>query len=215
NSLTRKKKTNEKGTEFWRWKRILEKIVFINAQQLMVWSKPISYHTNSRASLRSFYYNQSMIKRRRRLELSCRKGFHRLAAYEKKSSGAKRLIMFVGDRGHGFGSRIKRHGRFGGFWKQQQHGGYTPTLITNEHNTSQTCIFCFHKLSHSTMCRDQVSAFAIGLAGLGCLLFEITFPCFDPNPTTAKQFNNLALYFCTENRYWARLSMKAILFEGK
>ncbi|KAI8642803.1 hypothetical protein BD408DRAFT_415963, partial [Parasitella parasitica] len=48
-----------------------------------------------------------------------------------------------------------------------------------------------------TMCRDQVSALAIGLAGLGCLLFRVTFPCFDPNPTTAKriQFNNLALSF--------------------
>ncbi|KAI8643815.1 hypothetical protein BD408DRAFT_384896 [Parasitella parasitica] len=132
--------------------------------------------------------------------------------------------MFVGDRGHGFGSRIKGHRQFGGFWKQQRHSRYTPTLITNEHNTSQTCVFCFHKLSHpvaalngkiqrtagsflflnpecpnafKTMCRDQVPALAIGLADFGCLLFGVTFPCFDPNPTTAKriQFNNLALSF--------------------
>ncbi|KAI8638003.1 hypothetical protein BD408DRAFT_423664 [Parasitella parasitica] len=89
---------------------------------------------------------------------------------------------------------------------------------TGLHNTSQTCVFCFHKLCHpvvalnskmqrtagsflclnpecpnafKTMCRDQVSALAIGLAGLGCLLFGGVFPCFDPNPTTAKriQFN--------------------------
>ncbi|KAI8642075.1 hypothetical protein BD408DRAFT_188651 [Parasitella parasitica] len=35
------------------------------------------------------------------------------------------------------------------------------------------------------------------VTGLGCLLFGVTFPCFDPNPTTAKriQFNNLALSF--------------------
>ncbi|KAI8641969.1 hypothetical protein BD408DRAFT_483137 [Parasitella parasitica] len=106
--------------------------------------------------------------------------------------------MFVGDRGHGFGSRIKGHRQFDGFWKQQRHGRYTPTLITSEPNKSQTCAFCFHKLFHpvaalngkiqqtagsflclnpecpnafKTMCRDQVSALAIGLAGLGCLLF--------------------------------------------
>ncbi|KAI8639205.1 hypothetical protein BD408DRAFT_446149 [Parasitella parasitica] len=118
--------------------------------------------------------------------------------------------MFVGDRGHGFGSRIKGHRQFDGFWKQQRHGRYT-----------QTCVFCFHKLSHpvaalngkiqrtgcsflclnpecpnafKTMCRDQVSALAIGLAGLGCLLFGVTFPCFDPNPATAKR-TNLALSF--------------------
>ncbi|KAI8646635.1 hypothetical protein BD408DRAFT_409999 [Parasitella parasitica] len=132
--------------------------------------------------------------------------------------------MFVGDRGHGFGSRIKGHRRFGGFWKQQRHGRYAPTLIPNEHNTSQTCVFCFHKLFHpvaapngkiqrtagsflclnpkfpnafKTVCRDQVSALGIGLVGLGCLLFGVTFLCFNPNPTTAKrtQFNNLALSF--------------------
>ncbi|KAI8638622.1 hypothetical protein BD408DRAFT_422702 [Parasitella parasitica] len=43
------------------------------------------------------------------------------------------------------------------------------------------------------------------------------FPYFDPNPTTAKrtQFSNLALSIFTENRYWVRLSMEAILFESK
>ncbi|CAO3610826.1 unnamed protein product [Mucor fragilis] len=28
--------------------------------------------------------------------------------------------------------------------------GYTPTIITNEYNSSQTCVFCFEKLSHPT-----------------------------------------------------------------
>ncbi|CEP15019.1 hypothetical protein [Parasitella parasitica] len=34
--------------------------------------------------------------------------------------------------------------------------------------------------AYKVMYCDQVSALAIGLAGLGCLLFELTFPCFDP-----------------------------------
>ncbi|KAI8636568.1 hypothetical protein BD408DRAFT_425961 [Parasitella parasitica] len=42
-----------------------------------------------------------MAKRRRRLELSYKKDSDRLAAYERKrkSSGAEKRIMFVGDRG--------------------------------------------------------------------------------------------------------------------
>ncbi|KAI8643846.1 hypothetical protein BD408DRAFT_139512 [Parasitella parasitica] len=36
------------------------------------------------------------------------------------------------------------------------------------------------------MCCDQVPALAIGLADFGCLLFGVTFPCFDPNPTTCQ-----------------------------
>ncbi|KAI8639767.1 hypothetical protein BD408DRAFT_420874 [Parasitella parasitica] len=66
------------------------------------------------------------------------------------------------------------------------------------------------------MCRDQVSALAIGLTGVGCLLFGVTFPCFDPNPTTAKrtQFNNLALSFFVQKTdtglafRWRQYSLK-------
>ncbi|KAI8644772.1 hypothetical protein BD408DRAFT_412869 [Parasitella parasitica] len=42
----------------------------------------------------------------------------------------------------------------------------------------------------------------LALLILIAFLFRITFPCFDPNLTT-------------ENRYWARLSVEAILFEGE
>ncbi|KAI8641093.1 hypothetical protein BD408DRAFT_223391 [Parasitella parasitica] len=69
-----------------------------------------------------------MTKRRKRLELSYRKGSDRLAAYERKSSGAKKPIMFVGDRGYGFSSRIKGHKRFCGFWKQPKSFSIFKTL---------------------------------------------------------------------------------------
>ncbi|GAN04341.1 hypothetical protein MAM1_0061c03801 [Mucor ambiguus] len=51
------------------------------------------------------------------------------------------------DRGYGINSRIKGHLRCGGTWKAKIHGRYCPVLITNEHNTIQTCMFCFSKTS--------------------------------------------------------------------
>ncbi|KAI7893824.1 uncharacterized protein EV154DRAFT_460263 [Mucor mucedo] len=56
--------------------------------------------------------------------------------------------MFVGDRGHGFNSTIKGYLRYGGHWKPKIHSRYTSVCITNEHNTSQTCLFRFSKTSH-------------------------------------------------------------------
>ncbi|KAI8355717.1 hypothetical protein BD560DRAFT_426601 [Blakeslea trispora] len=56
--------------------------------------------------------------------------------------------MFVGDRGYGIGSSIRGHVRLGGSWKPKKHSLYTSVCITNEHNTSQVCVFCFEKTSH-------------------------------------------------------------------
>ncbi|KAI8071170.1 uncharacterized protein B0P05DRAFT_474001 [Gilbertella persicaria] len=46
--------------------------------------------------------------------------------------------MMIGDWGMGVGSRIKRHSRYGGTWKQDVHAHYTNVCITNENNASQT-----------------------------------------------------------------------------
>ncbi|KAI9482747.1 MAG: hypothetical protein EXX96DRAFT_453159, partial [Benjaminiella poitrasii] len=56
--------------------------------------------------------------------------------------------MFVGDRGLGIGSRLKGHLKYGGNWKPVKNSLFTPVLVTNEHNSSQTCLFCYKKLSH-------------------------------------------------------------------
>ncbi|KAI8085638.1 hypothetical protein BDF21DRAFT_241711 [Thamnidium elegans] len=56
--------------------------------------------------------------------------------------------MMIGDRGTGVGSRIKGHLHYGGKWKHDIHGKYTPVCIANENNTSQTCAYCYNKLSH-------------------------------------------------------------------
>ncbi|KAI8878913.1 hypothetical protein K501DRAFT_194759 [Backusella circina FSU 941] len=54
----------------------------------------------------------------------------------------------IGDRGTGVGSTISRHNRYGGTWKVKIHGRYTASCITNEHNSSQTCVYCFKKVVH-------------------------------------------------------------------
>ncbi|EPB84317.1 hypothetical protein HMPREF1544_08912 [Mucor circinelloides 1006PhL] len=48
-----------------------------------------------------------------------------------------------------------------------------------------------------SLCRDQVSALAIGLAGLAQLLFGVTLPCFDEktNHQSRCTFNDLVLSF--------------------
>ncbi|KAI7881515.1 uncharacterized protein EV154DRAFT_41982 [Mucor mucedo] len=113
--------------------------------------------------------------------------------------------MSVGNRNYGTRSSIKRDMRHGGQCR------YTSVCVTNEYNTSQTCVFCFSKTNHpyriirkngnsviqtingtSSECvsvlnahshkkRDTVSALAIGLTCVANLLFYTTFPSFHPN----------------------------------
>ncbi|KAG2205158.1 hypothetical protein INT46_003467 [Mucor plumbeus] len=162
-----------------------------------------------------FYFSNANAKRRRRLELTKSRYYHKLAAQERAFTQSKAPIMFIGDRGHGVRSIIKDYQQFGGHWKEKIHGRYTSSLITNEHNSSQTfardkvikinneSFICLNNKCHNkyvVMSRDKLSALAIGLAGIAQLLFGGTFLCF--NHQSAKeqelQFNNLALAFCTE-----------------
>lgn len=122
----------------------------------------------------------------RRPELSTTMHHDQVAASETQSSDHKKSIMFIGDRGCGVGSPIKGHQQFGSTWKQKLHGRYTPALVINEYNFSQTCcLFCFQSFpipwlqsatrskprtgllfvrmlnapsTYTVVCRDQVSA---------------------------------------------------------
>ncbi|KAI9251157.1 hypothetical protein EDC94DRAFT_526688, partial [Helicostylum pulchrum] len=49
---------------------------------------------------------------------------------------------------YGVGSAIKGHPKYGGVWKPKIHSSYTSVCETNEHNTSQTCVFCFKKTTY-------------------------------------------------------------------
>ncbi|KAG1124605.1 hypothetical protein G6F42_009473 [Rhizopus arrhizus] len=235
-SLVSKKKRTAAGHQVMETEELLSGCSIHQSTTAEELDRNYQVHEQCRNSVRSFYYSNNQCKRRRHLELSKRRARDRIAAAERKASGfkegGKALVMFVGDRGHGVGSRIKGHQRFGGTWKQEIHGRYTPTVITNEYNSSQTCLFCFRKLSHplktigdevktingsfvcindkcpnafKVVCRDQVSALAIGLAGLASILFGVTFPCFDQQPSRLKrqQFNDLALSFLEQKQQQA------------
>lgn len=106
-------------------------------------------HTDSKKDLREFYFSNAMVKGKRRSELQLRRTKDLICSNERRFvAGKSKPIMFVGDRGYGIGSSIKGHLRYGGMWKPDIHSRYTSVGITNEHNTSQTCLFCFQKLSH-------------------------------------------------------------------
>jgi hypothetical protein len=62
---------------------------------------------------------------------------------------------------------------------------------------------CLNDKCHSkyvVMSREKLYALAIDLAGIAQLLFGVTSPCFDHQPTNEKElrFNKLALAFCTK-----------------
>ncbi|KAI8376814.1 hypothetical protein BD560DRAFT_453707 [Blakeslea trispora] len=110
--------------------------------------------------------------------------------------------MFVGDRGYGIGSSIRGHVRLGGSWKPNKHSLYTSVCITNKHNTSQVCVFCFEKIKSlktingTSICsnkacvlnlvkkshkpRDSLSALAIGISGASRLIGKGTLDVFNP-----------------------------------
>lgn len=173
--------------------------------------------TQHRDLLRSFYYSESVNRRKRRqvkrrkryLDIICSDEREFINGGRDKEKGA--VVLFVGDRGYATGSRIKGFLRYGGKWKPFLHARYTTTLITNEHNTSQTCVYCFQKTMHPTsmtngklktikgtsvrtnphcvlvkkrmshQSRDAVSSLAIGITGLHAAVFGSPLGPFNHN----------------------------------
>ncbi|KAL0095657.1 hypothetical protein F4703DRAFT_1789314 [Phycomyces blakesleeanus] len=111
---------------------------------------------DQRRSLRDFYNSPKIINKKRHVEIQqhryrhhlCRRERLELKHSENKLSSKKPLILFIGDRGTGTGSRIKGFRKYGGKWKQNINGEAVNVCITNECNTSQTCIFCFSPLTN-------------------------------------------------------------------
>lgn len=124
---------------------------FVHAKNVQEIDNMYNVYLQHRDQLRNFYYSTSRTKKKRTYELQRRKYIDNLCSMERKYAAFDKKtnpIMFIGDRGYGFGSPIKGHLRCGGHWKPIVHSRYTSICITNEHNTSQTCLFCFSKTSH-------------------------------------------------------------------
>jgi hypothetical protein len=106
----------------------------------------------TRDKSRGLYYSHAHMKMKKNYEHQKQKAVDIMCSFERKSIEApfNSPTMFIGDRGHCVGSRLKGHLKYGGHWKERKnHGRNTHVFITDEYNTSQTCVFCFQKLQHS------------------------------------------------------------------
>lgn len=149
--IIRNKKKSIVGQEVQKLEIDLSKVDILSAQTTADIDCWYDKQKSSRGLSRDFYYSPKQMKRSRTYELQKQKYIDRLCSKEREyvsSSENTTPIMFVGDRGYGIGSAIKGHSRQGGVWKPRKHSLYTSVCITNEHNTSQTCLFCFEKLFH-------------------------------------------------------------------
>lgn len=80
--------------------------------------------------------------RKRYSDILCKDERAFIDAVPAKEKGV--VVLFVSDGGYSsIDSRIKGFDSYGGKWKPPLHAQYTTTLITNEHNTPQACVYCF------------------------------------------------------------------------
>lgn len=114
----------------------------------------VAIHQEKRACknvFRNFYYSNKQVSISKSVMFLNKRYRDRLCSKERRYAQGdekKHLIMMIGDRGFGYGSRIKGFRRYGGKWKPQLHGKNTTVCITNEHKTSQTCVYCFSPIVH-------------------------------------------------------------------
>lgn len=139
-------------------------------------------------------------------------------------------MQFVGDRGTGVGSRTKGFRRYGGMWLERLRSYQNKVYITNEHNTSQLCIYCFEMSCHpkcskqkitkgALQCvnpacesvkagraiksRDALTPLSIGLSSLSYCLLGVTMPHFSKDKISrfdTEKFKNLSLTFVKEEQ---------------
>ncbi|KAG1174754.1 hypothetical protein G6F71_004662 [Rhizopus microsporus] len=111
---------------------------------------------DNRTQMRAFYCSAKSINQQRHIEVQkarychqlCRKERLKLMHTAENDDKSKKLLMFVGDRGTGVGSRVKGFMRYGGKWKENMHAEAINVCVTNENKKSQICVFCFKKLAH-------------------------------------------------------------------
>lgn len=150
-NLEREKKKDSNGLEILSIESTMAKnsiYDLASAQQVDDWKKNMESNV---IELRKFYYSSKRMKKKRTKELKKKKYVDRLCSEERYFVSPvkdRKRVMFVGDRGLAVGSRLKGFLRYGGLWKPKQHSRYAAVCVTNEHNTSQTCVFCFKKLMH-------------------------------------------------------------------
>ncbi|KAL4206359.1 hypothetical protein AB4K20DRAFT_1773551, partial [Rhizopus microsporus] len=148
-NLQRAKNSTEKGQQSTEIEASLSQLDMSRTRDV---NEMYNMYLEHRDISREFYFSPQRAKQKRSYKLQKRRYIDRLCSAERQYAVSDvkgvRPIMFVGDRGLSIGSRIKGFMRCGGHWKPKKHSLYATVCITNEHNTSQTCIYCFNKLPH-------------------------------------------------------------------
>lgn len=169
----------------------------------------------ARKTLRAFYWSPKRVNEKRTAELWDSNIKDKIASTEREfvsaaASDTKKVlpILCIGNQGTCVGSPIKGYARRGGKWLLRRHGRYTTVAWTNEHRTSQTCVFCFEQVIRPTsdkgkvcngtsLCinpqclafkqgraaqgRDKEAAMAIALAGMSAMLNGKVIAPFNPH----------------------------------
>ncbi|KAI8364375.1 hypothetical protein BD560DRAFT_333256 [Blakeslea trispora] len=133
-------------------------------------------------TLRNFYYSSARNRSKKRYEMRQEKTFDRTCSAERRYGQQQQQrqalhIMFVGDRGYGIGSSIRRHVRLGGSWKPKKHKSLK-TINGTSICSNKACVLNLAKQSHKP--RDSLSALAIGISGASRLIGKGTLDVFNP-----------------------------------
>ena len=80
--------------------------------------------------------------------------------------------MAIGNAGTGFGSAIRGYDRRGGKWLPRTHKRYAETMITDEHMTSQLCVYCYFPIAHSRTSDESVSLGTVRCLNPNCEAFK-------------------------------------------
>ncbi|CAO3655061.1 unnamed protein product [Mucor fragilis] len=148
------KNTTEAGKEVKKAEEQLSKSNVFRASVLEDIRSNLAKYKSSGPALRAFYHSKKMNTLTNKVEYIDRRFRSRFASSERAFCTGGRpqtcLTMFIGDRGLCVGSRLKGHLKYGGKWKPRLHQAVATVCTTNEHKTSQTCIYCFGPTSHPT-----------------------------------------------------------------
>ncbi|KAI8098875.1 uncharacterized protein BX664DRAFT_8905 [Halteromyces radiatus] len=116
-----------------------------NPDQILRYTKLVQ---DRRTPMRDIYHSKAMIRERKAGKLQKQRVYARTITEERRflKGDSKYLVMAIGNMGTGVGSRITGHHRRGGKWHLKKNSQRGAVMLTDEHLSSQTCVFCFSKV---------------------------------------------------------------------
>ncbi|KAG1472149.1 hypothetical protein G6F56_001712 [Rhizopus delemar] len=125
------------------------------------------------------YYNKLHPEnplQRRTVELATIRTKDRAAAAERKflkgDSNGTLLFMDIGNAGTGVSKAIRGYDRRGGKWLPKIHKRYAETMITDEHMTSQLCVYCYFLIARSRTLDESISLGTVHCLNPNCEAFK-------------------------------------------